>query len=72
VYPNPTSGVFQITQAENKTWDLVVQDVQGKILLQEEFDGLSFSVDLRGFADGVYFVSGVGEDGRFVERVVKE
>jgi hypothetical protein len=72
ISPNPSTGLFHITQASNQPWDVLVRDAHGKVLLEKTVEGESFSLDLTGLASGVYFLSGSSESEMFVERVVLE
>lgn len=74
VYPNPTSGLLNITFGD-ATGSVVMnlRNVAGEILFQEVLknDGLSpSSFDLSQFAKGIYFVEVVNEGSSQVKKVV--
>jgi len=57
VYPNPSNGVFDVSF--NKATSIKVVDVLGATIFEEKIDANSVgikSIDLSGFADGIYFV----------------
>ncbi|WP_163411229.1 leucine-rich repeat domain-containing protein [Flavobacterium ajazii] len=54
VYPNPSTGIFNINNKENVT--LEVFDISGKKVKSQKTTGEVSQVDLSGFTDGVYFL----------------
>jgi CotH kinase protein/Lamin Tail Domain/Chitobiase/beta-hexosaminidase C-terminal domain/Secretion system C-terminal sorting domain/SprB repeat/Divergent InlB B-repeat domain len=70
IYPNPTSGRVNI-QSELVDMEISVVDVLGRILLLKK-DSMNTSIDLSGFANGVYFIRVKVATGERVERMVVE
>ncbi len=69
VYPNPTSGVISIaTSSSCVTESVTVKDLQGNTVLVSK----SPSIDLTGYAAGVYILEVATNEGRVVKRIVKE
>ena len=58
LYPNPAQDVCAISLAGIWSDDLlvVIYDVQGKVVLNETQSNLSFSIQTKYFANGLYFV----------------
>lgn len=78
VYPNPTSGVFQIdfNGSINSNSLLLVRDISGKVVLTREISSSSdlseVTVDLTMNPSGIYFIEVQTEKGVFKERIVKK
>ena len=75
VYPNPTNASLTISYDNSlNTIDFYeVNDVEGKIILQSEFNGLSNSINLDNLNSGVYFINLVTSDGfSIVKKVIKK
>lgn len=78
VYPNPTSGVFQIdfNGSINSSSILTIKDLSGKVVLTREIssatDLAEVTVDLTLNPSGIYFIEVQTEKGIFKERLVKK
>lgn len=59
IYPNPTSGKIKIksSQIPMSGYQLVVTDINGKIVLRKHMTSLEDWVDLNGNPPGVYFIT---------------
>lgn len=69
VYPNPTSGVVNVTNAGGLNNTIAVIDVTGKTLLSKTVS-TETTVDLSTFGTGIYLVKVSNDKGQIVERVV--
>jgi hypothetical protein len=69
VYPNPTTGVVNVTNANGSDNEIRVYDVTGKMVFTKNVTA-STSFDLSQFGAGVYVVKVSNENGQLVERVV--
>ncbi|WP_367390677.1 family 16 glycosylhydrolase [Lewinella sp. LCG006] len=76
VYPNPTSGLVQITIGENPTAVTVsLNDITGRELATKKAESEQLTFDLAGLPSGVYFVTVYEQGtGRLLQscKVVKE
>ncbi|MCB9235214.1 MAG: CocE/NonD family hydrolase [Bacteroidia bacterium] len=72
VYPNPTQGLVQIEldRPDEGTYRLL--DLQGKLLLEGNYHGKGFDLDLSQQPAGLYLLSLSGRLGKTVEKIVKE
>lgn len=71
VYPNPTSGIINIV-TDNTTFNkLVISDITGKVLFEQQYKGASDAVvDMGKFANGSYVVNIYTDKGEMLtERV---
>ena len=67
-YPNPTSSVLNISC--NHDASVVITDVTGKVVYNNEMNSSILSVDVRSFADGTYFLKVVSGDKVITSKVV--
>lgn len=73
IYPNPASDILNIELQENKEYDLTVSDLQGKVVYASFLDYArsdKYTVDVSGFANGVYLLTLETEDERTTVKVV--
>jgi PKD repeat protein len=77
IYPNPSDGKFNLSIKnclQNVT--VTVLDIHGRVvyagLLESKSGTVEESIDLTGFAQGVYFVKLTGEGETWVKKVVVE
>jgi len=62
IYPNPSNGLFTISNPENKEITVMVFDAAGHKVNQQSFKGSSLhSLDLQHLATGLYFVRITGD-----------
>ncbi|HEU4716586.1 MAG TPA: T9SS type A sorting domain-containing protein [Bacteroidia bacterium] len=71
VYPNPSSGLVQVTSSSVIT-QVTVTDAEGRIVSSQKNNSETVSLDISGFAPGIYWLNIWGENGAHsVVRVVK-
>ena len=71
VFPNPTTGMVQISSSKFQVSSVDVYDVYGKLLKAEVLMDNN-TVDMRGCAAGVYFLRVSTENGVVTKRIVKK
>jgi PKD repeat protein len=73
VYPNPSSGKFEIALS-NTTPELIihVMDINGKLLLEQKVTSSKETIDLGGFAKGIYLMQISGKDTSINQKLVVE
>ena len=70
IYPNPSSGIFTLTNIQAAT-SLIVTDALGRIVFVSEIKGQSEShIDLSGEESGMYFFKFSTGEGSIVKKVV--
>lgn len=78
IYPNPNNGIFKITITKNNTAigvkELKVFDVLGNVIWQTGATiNNVFDVDISDYAQGMYYVHSINEDGEAeVQKLVKQ
>lgn len=69
IYPNPsTSGEISISTEKYDTWNVVLMDAQGKLLMNQQFVGNR--LDLKDIPVGLYLVSLRNGEASSTQRVV--
>lgn len=69
VYPNPSTGLINVTNANATANTIVVYDMVGKVVMTKEANA-STTIDLTSNGTGIYMVEVSNENGSLVERVV--
>ncbi len=69
VYPNPTTGVVNVSNEKGLNNSITVFDVTGKVMLTK-VASTATSFDLSAFGSGVYLIEVSNEIGKSVQRVV--
>lgn len=64
VYPNVSTGVFNLEQETLETLEISISDSQGKVVAQQKMNDYSSTIDLSQQADGIYFYKAVSSDNR--------
>ena len=74
IYPNPSTGVFNINFNAETTANIVVYDVMGKLILEKTINNTnSTSFDLAAQKTGIYILKIVDNNGSVTtERIVKQ
>ncbi|MDX2281742.1 MAG: YCF48-related protein [Saprospiraceae bacterium] len=73
VFPNPTADRVQVRVQEEKpaSYLLLVNDLQGKLILRQEWDGTGMlDLDLGACANGLYTLTLASKDGKAVRKLV--
>lgn len=73
VYPNPTTGIFTISNSNGKVVNYSVTTIEGKIIKQlSNVSSTIINVDLSNENNGIYFLSVNGENTNSVFKIVKQ
>lgn len=71
IYPNPANGDLNIQAEELQIEEVLIKDLNGKILIKQSVNNSSASVDLSILSTGSYYVEVSTIDGVFHSRVIK-
>ena len=73
IYPNPSSGIYQISLGGLEIQNIRVYDLIGNVLLQAEIlDNKKALINLSNQIDGVYFVEVETAAGKAVQKLLKQ
>lgn len=57
IYPNPASSILTIESDQNISGDIVIYDVNGKLIQSINADGKEIKIDVSGWENGIYFLN---------------
>lgn len=73
VYPNPTTGIFTISNTNSEVVNYSVTTIEGKVVKQmNNVSSNVINVDLSNENNGIYFLSVNGENTNSVFKIVKQ
>lgn len=73
IYPNPASDVVTVLMSKSdKPKQLAIYDALGKIVFTQLFSSEQLSVPVKDFAQGVYTLQVLSEEGKTVIKFIKE
>lgn len=72
IFPNPATSLVHISTPAACTAQL--RSIEGKVLLQRKVNAGTTAIDIRGLANGIYFIQITGKDNRILktEKLVKQ
>jgi hypothetical protein len=71
VFPNPSTGTFNVSLPAGKTYQLEVTDLSGKKILDQEAKG-DAQLNMEGIAKGVYLLQVTSGNGSAVRKLIVE
>ena len=71
IYPIPATNNLTVDAKDNELTDLILVDVSGKIILNKEFMQTT-SLDLSGYAKGIYYLKLKTVSGELTKKVILE
>ena len=72
VYPNPTTGIFEISINSIDANSIRVMDINGKTILERKNISSKESIDMTGFAKGVYILTISGTEFSLNKKLIIE
>ncbi|MEJ6793832.1 MAG: T9SS type A sorting domain-containing protein, partial [Flavobacteriales bacterium] len=69
IFPNPSNGVFFLSQEANTTSEVTVFDIFGKKIIALDFKTETEKFDLSHLSNGVYFLTIENENGFKTEKI---
>ncbi len=75
IYPNPTNSSIQISydNSINNLKSYQINDIKGRVVLQNEYDNLSNSINLNNLNAGVYFIKlNTKDDLTIIKKIIKK
>ena len=72
VYPNPTTGVFNLDLNNNKSYNISIFNSLGQKVYNNVTNSMSMVVDLSELESGIYTIELENSDVIFTERIIIE
>ncbi|MDN3665555.1 leucine-rich repeat domain-containing protein [Algibacter miyuki] len=72
IYPNPTSGLVSIKSRLLNNANVSIYDLNGRVLLTNNFSGTSSEINMSNLSSGVYLMKVEVENNQFVKRIIKQ
>ncbi|MBW7868407.1 MAG: T9SS type A sorting domain-containing protein [Brumimicrobium sp.] len=71
IFPNPSSGIFQIKNPTDHIHTILISDSQGRIVKEESIQNNEMiEIDLRGKQAGIYFVQVTSNNAMMVKKIL--
>jgi hypothetical protein len=73
IFPNPSTGVFNIKTTTVNKFNINVYDVTGKVILQQNNvrpDNNTYALDISEYASGVYFLNISTETSKVTKKII--
>lgn len=70
IYPNPTTGLVSLKLNSEETNIVNIYGYTGKLIETTGIEGHYFTLDMRSYVNGTYFVEVVNSDGRNTKKVI--
>ncbi len=71
IYPNPTSGLFQISNPGNLILEVEITDIQSNRIQETRLDSTSKTINLESCTPGVYFIKLSNASSQMIYRIIK-
>lgn len=71
IFPNPTKGTLSISQTDKTYTKYEVYDLNGKLITQNNIQRLNQSVDLSGYAEGMYIIKVTGDQKITYKKIMR-
>ncbi len=72
ISPNPFSDQVFVSVDQNQPFEVIVQDMMGRVVVQSQKTNAQFSIDTKLFAQGMYLLTIKGEQGQFSKKIIKQ
>ncbi|NDP20490.1 MAG: T9SS type A sorting domain-containing protein [Paludibacter sp.] len=70
-FPGMSNGKYRLTMPESANYSLYVYNMEGKIILNEKFNGSEAGFDISSCSNGVYILKIVTADKKYMQKLVK-
>ena len=71
IYPNPSNGIFTISNSDNKITNIEVIDATGKIVnTQTQTTNNQYSIDLSNQSKGIYFIKIITTNNIITKKII--
>lgn len=71
IYPNPTSEVLMLSSENLVIEKINIYSISGKLILEQKLNE-SNSINISGLSEGIYFLEVFADNGKSIQRFIKE
>jgi len=71
IYPNPTKDMIHINSNNSTTYNVIINDINGKQVLNSDFSQPNVTIDLSTFAAGIYLINLDSQNSTTVTKLIK-
>jgi len=72
MYPNPTNEMLNIVADQNLNADIVITNIEGRIVKSTRMTGTTLKLNVSDLAKGMYMVKITNEEGSSIQRLIVE
>jgi len=72
IYPNPANGMFYLNIDKFTNAEITIQDISGKIVLNQKINNQHSNIDLKNMSKGVYLVKLNIDNQNFFSKIVNK
>lgn len=72
IYPNPTTGKFQISGIQYPESNVEIYNALGKMICQSDISYLKSEIDLSKYPPGIYFIKLFTAEKTYTEKLIKQ
>jgi hypothetical protein len=72
VFPNPSTGIFNVNLPENKAYELEVVDMTGRTIKHQSVKGGNSTLNLQGTSQGIYLLKVKTENATAIRKLIIE
>jgi hypothetical protein len=72
VYPNPSTGQYNLIMNQPGEYQLIVYDSFGKLLMKRKSVNTLETINLTGYSAGIYILSILSDRNNYVQKLVKQ
>jgi len=70
IYPNPTKGIITIEGEDIQ--QIIIYDIQGKIVLNKQKQSNIIITDISNYSKGIYFIKAICSNNIVVKKIIKQ
>jgi len=72
IFPNPTSGIFNLEFFENASGNISIHDLTGKTIFKKDINQSIEQLDITSFSDGIYLVRFTSNGETATKKLIKK
>ena len=72
IFPNPTTGLFYVSNINESNYQLKIFDISGKLIQKTVINSEHSTVNISQLNSGIYFIKTQTDEGSFVAKIIKQ